>query len=96
MIQYVSCLNGASPPRIIQYSAALPLPVAPACQYQLWGQGTSCPSGASVSGSRVSATVFPLTGKAMPGALSELARLRGQQFSYSGVVFPVRLTPSAT
>ncbi|EPE0179707.1 DotD/TraH family lipoprotein [Escherichia coli] len=76
-----------------QYGAASEVAVTRHAQYQLWEQGTysaALPSrqpGGSLQAhsGRVS---FDWEGDALE-LLSELARLRGQQFSYSGVRLPL-------
>ncbi|EOK8935121.1 DotD/TraH family lipoprotein, partial [Escherichia coli] len=94
----VLCLNGChlppdntAPTR--KYGAASDVAVARHAQYQLWGQGiysAALPerqSGGSLKAhsDRVS---FDWEGDALE-LLNELARLRGQQFSYSGVRLPL-------
>ncbi|GHM57210.1 hypothetical protein ECZU51_58800 [Escherichia coli] len=93
----ILCLSGChlppdntAPAR--QYGAASEVAVTRHAQYQLWEQGTysaALPSrqpGGSLQAhsGRVS---FDWEGDALE-LLSELARLRGQQFSYSGVRLP--------
>ncbi|ENP4700867.1 DotD/TraH family lipoprotein [Escherichia coli] len=76
-----------------KYGAAFEVAVTRHAQYQLWEQGTysaALPSrqpGGSLQAhsGRVS---FDWEGDALE-LLSELARLRGQQFSYSGVRLPL-------
>ncbi|MDZ4930608.1 DotD/TraH family lipoprotein, partial [Escherichia coli] len=76
-----------------KYGAASEVAVTRHAQYQLWEQGTyseaspSRQAGGSLQAhsGRVS---FDWEGDALE-LLSELARLRGQQFSYSGVRLPL-------
>lgn len=94
----VLCLNGChlppdntAPTR--KYGAASDVAVARHAQYQLWGQGIySAPLPERQSGGSLKAhsdrVSFDWEGDALE-LLNELARLRGQQFSYSGVRLPL-------